>query len=108
MKKLRKNAEFKRVYREGRSLATKTTVLVYKKNKEAYNRLGISISKKVGKSVTRHRLKRRYKEAYRSLEHVLKKGYDFVIIARKGADRLTYAEAVRDLQRLISQGKLWK
>jgi ribonuclease P protein component len=106
--KLRKNYEFKKVYREGKSLKTKNTVLLYKKNNENFNRIGISVSKKVGKSVLRHRLKRLYYEAYRSLHDKFRQGYDFVIIARKNAQQLTFQEAILDLQKLFYRGKLWK
>ena len=106
--KLRKNYEFRKVYKEGKSLKTKNTVLLFKKNNESFNRLGISISKKVGKSVLRHRLKRLYYEAYRSLHKNIKQGFDFVFVARKDAKQLTYIEAVQDLQKLFSRGKLWE
>ncbi|NLJ56777.1 MAG: ribonuclease P protein component [Firmicutes bacterium] len=107
MERLRKNYQFQKVYRQGRSLSTAKTVLYYRKNREKYNRLGIVVSKKVGKSVVRHRLKRLYREAMRSLQGRIKRtGYDLVIIARKGAGNLTYQDAVRDLQRLMLRGKL--
>jgi ribonuclease P protein component len=109
IEKLRKTFQFQKVYRQGRSVATQSTVLFLKRNDELYNRLGISISKKVGKSVTRHRLKRLYLEAYRKLmPEILKEGYDFVIIARKGSGNLTYSEALQDLRKLMLRGKLLK
>ena len=68
--------------------------------------MGIVVSKKVGKSVIRHRLKRIYREAMRSLQQHLKTGFDLVIIARKGADQLSYWEILHDLQSLLLKGKL--
>jgi len=57
--------------------------------------------------VVRHRLKRLYLEAFRFLKKYIKKeGYDLVIIARKKAVDLSYAEAVRDLKKLLARGKL--
>jgi ribonuclease P protein component len=71
--------------------------------------LGISVSKKVGKSVIRHRLKRLYLEAFRSLlQAISKEGFDIVVIARKGAAGMSYSEAVRELQKLLAKGKLIK
>lgn len=104
--RLRKNYQFRETYRLGRSLATPNTVLYYKKNKVAFNRAGIVVSKKVGKSVVRHRLKRLYRESLHSLREQLKIGYDLVIIARKGVDQLSYWDIRTDLRKLLTRGKL--
>ncbi len=107
--KLRKNYQFQRVYRHGKSLATKNTVLFIKKNDKGYNRLGVSVSKKVGKSVVRHRLKRLYIEAFRNLKvHIVRNGFDLVIIGRKGAWNMGYKELYNEIERLLSWGKLLK
>ncbi len=104
--RLKKNYLFRQVYNQGKSLATPRTVLLFRKNEENVNRLGITVSKKVGKSVVRHRVKRLYSEAFRSLqEQINYKGFDFVIIARKKASHLTYHEASEDLQKLLKRGK---
>ncbi|NMB40318.1 MAG: ribonuclease P protein component [Firmicutes bacterium] len=107
IEKLRKNHQFQKVYKDGKAQRTAKTILFIKKNGLYVNRLGVSVSKKVGKSVVRHRLKRLYLEAFRFLKKYIKKeGYDLVIIARKKAVDLSYAEAVRDLKKLLARGKL--
>ena len=53
---LRKNSDFSKVYRQGRSKANYTVVLYVKENDSEQNRLGISVSKKVGNSVVRLRV----------------------------------------------------
>jgi len=90
---LRKNEDFKKVYKEGRSGASRFLVLYVKKNDLGINRLGISVSKKVGNSVVRHRLKRLIKEAYRLNEeyfHNYHRSEDVVFIARTSAKDCTY------------------
>lgn len=80
--KLTKNEEFRVVYRRGKSFSNELLVLYIYKNKRDYHRLGISVSKKVGKSVVRNRVKRLIKESYRLNSHKLKEGFDFIFIAR--------------------------
>lgn len=107
--KLRKNYQFQRVYKQGKSSATKNTVIFIRKNYEGRNRLGVSVSKKVGKSVVRHRLKRLYVEAFRNLKaNMVKSGFDIVILGRKGAGSMTYSEVFSEIKRLMSWGKLLK
>lgn len=80
--------------------------MFYLRNTEGVNRLGITVSKRVGKSVARHRIKRLYTEAFRSMQLLLTcSSYDFVIIARKEAHGLTYQQALKDLKELCKRGK---
>ena len=86
--KLRKNTEFRLVYRRGKSYANKLLVLYVFNNKknineenELYNKVGISVSKKVGNSVVRSRSKRLIYESYRLNVKDIKTGYDFVFVA---------------------------
>ena len=88
---LRNNRDFVNVYESGKSYANKYLVVYTLKNGSDINRLGISVSKKVGNSVVRHRLKRLIKESYRLHEKVFNSGLDIVVIARKGSDACDYA-----------------
>ena len=69
------------------------------------NRLGISVSKKVGNSVVRHRLKRLIKESYRLNESVFEEGLDIVVVVRTTAKDRTYKEIESALLHL---GKIHK
>ena len=88
---LKSNQDFGNVYKSGRSYANKYLVIYTLKNNSDRNRLGISVSKKVGNSVVRHRLKRLIKESYRLHEKMFNSGLDIVVIARKGSDACDYA-----------------
>lgn len=79
---LKKNIDFQSVYRKGKSLANKYLVVYVKENNMDINRIGISVSKKVGNSVIRHRLTRLIRESYRLNEMKFLKGYDIVVIGR--------------------------
>lgn len=77
-----KNSDFKRLYNNGRKVVTKYIVFYYLKNDLKEDRIGLTVSKKVGKSVVRNRVKRLMKEAFRLNFSGTKAGYDFVLVAR--------------------------
>ncbi len=105
-KLLKKREEFRKIYQQGRSLASRYSVLYYLDNKDINSKVGISVSKKVGNSVVRHRIKRLYKEAFRLNYKNIKKGYDFVIIGRKNAINLNFHECEKDILYLFKKARL--
>lgn len=89
---LKKNRDFQQVYRKGSSKANKYLVLYVQKQDTGKNRIGISVSKKVGNSVVRHRVKRLIKESYRLNENKFDRGLDLVVVARPGAKEKSFFE----------------
>ena len=89
---LKKNYQFQSVYRSGKSYANKYLVMYVMENGAGGNRIGISVSKKVGNSVVRHRITRLVRESYRLQEAMFNSGLDIVIVARKNAVSVGYAE----------------
>lgn len=89
---LKKNHQFQFVYKNGKSFANKYLVMYVKENGLEINRIGISVSKKVGNSVVRHRVTRLVRESYRLHENVFNSGLDIVIVARPGAATVGYFE----------------
>ena len=89
---LKKNHQFQFVYKNGKSYVNKYLVMYIKENGLERNRIGISVSKKVGNSVVRHRVTRLIRESYRLHESVFNSGLDMVVIARKGAKDKTCQE----------------
>lgn len=100
---LKKNYQFRTVYTRGKSIANRLLVMYVLPNKTQGNRLGISVSKKVGNSVVRSRVTRRLRESYRLTEHQLNRGYDLVIIARSGAATANYAALERAVRHLLKK-----
>ena len=100
---LKKNKDFQIVYKNGRSYANKYLVMYVMENGLDKNRLGISVSKKVGNSVVRHHLTRLVRESYRLQEEHFKCGYDIVVVVRVSAKEITYADME---SALIHLGKL--
>ena len=89
---LKSNRDFKNVYSVGKSYANKYLVMYVLENGTARNRLGISVSKKVGNSVVRHRLTRLVRESYRLHEDIFNSGLDIVVVVRVNAKEIGYKE----------------
>lgn len=89
---LKKNRDFQVVYKSGRSYANKYLVMYIMENHQDKNRLGISVSKKVGNSVVRHHITRLVRESYRLHEKIFNSGLDIVVIARNSAASVSYHE----------------
>ena len=89
---LKKNRDFQLVYHGGRSCANRYLVMYVLRNETHHNRLGISVSKKVGNSVVRHHLTRLIRESYRLHEEQFVDGLDMIVIARPGAKERNFFE----------------
>lgn len=89
---LKKNHQFQYVYKNGKSYANKYLVMYVIENGLEINRIGISVSKKVGNSIVRHRVTRLVRESYRLQESIFNSGLDIVIVARPGAATVGYKE----------------
>ena len=102
---LKKNRDFQNVYKKGTSFANSYLVMYILENGLQENRIGISVSKKVGNSVVRHHLTRLIRESYRLSEEHFRCGTDIVVIARTSATGRNYHEIE---SALIHLGKLHK
>ncbi len=89
---LKKNDDFREVYKKGKSYANKYLVVYVLENNQDRNYLGISVSKKVGNSVVRHHLCRLIRESYRLHENMFNSGLNIVVIARNSAAKISYGE----------------
>lgn len=112
--RLKKNFEFKIVYRRGKSVANELLVMYMLKNKRnkdnennLYNRLGVSVSKKVGNSVVRSRSKRLISESFRLNYNYILKGYDFIFIARNPIVDKNYFDVEKSMMNLIKKAGLY-
>ena len=97
---LKNSYQFGSVYKNGRSRADKYLVMYVLDNHTESNRLGISVSKKVGNSVVRHRLCRLIREAYRLHEDMFNSGLDIAVVVRRGASDCDYHTIENSLMHL--------
>ena len=86
---LKRNSDFRRLYAKGKSAVNPYMVLYCRRNRTGENRLGYTVSVKLGHAVRRNRIRRRLREIYRLNSPALKQGWDIVVVARQrcvGAD----------------------
>ena len=105
---LKKNNDFRKVYKKGKFLKDKYLVIYVLKNDIGINRLGISVSKKVGNSVVRHHITRLVRESYRLHEEMFHSSWDIVVIARVASKDKSYREIESSLLHLLNLHKLTK
>lgn len=81
---LKLNHIFRRLYRTN-GQANSYLVLYARKNRTGTNRVGVTVSKKLGKAHVRNRIRRRLREVYRLNEEKFQPGWDIVVVARSRA-----------------------
>ena len=92
---LKQNSDFRRLYAKGRSSANRFLVLYCRRNGRGVNRMGYTVSSKLGGAVVRNRVRRRLREIARLNMPELKTGWDVVVVARSRAVAASYAELDR-------------
>ncbi|MDR1559818.1 MAG: ribonuclease P protein component [Clostridiales bacterium] len=103
---MKKTCQFRAVYSGGKSCADRFLVLYALKNETDKNKLGISVSRKVGKSVTRSRVTRLIREGYRLSEDLVTPGCDLVFVARSSAAGAAFEDIRSSVCTLMKRQRL--
>ena len=99
---LKKNQDFRTVYKKGKCFKDKYLVMYILENGKDINRLGITVSKKVGNSVVRHHITRLVRESYRLHEEMFHSSWDIVVVARVASKDKSYREIESSLLHLLN------
>ena len=100
---VKKNGEFRRIYRKGRSAVSGGVVVYCMKNRKGMSRLGVTVSTKLGHAVVRNRVRRRLRELYRLHKQEMLSGYDVIVVARVRAAEMPYAKLEKQYLHCLSQ-----
>jgi ribonuclease P protein component len=106
--RIKKNKDYRKVYRFGRSVADGNMVLFALANKSRFNRFGFTVSKKVGKAVVRNKVRRWFKEACRIHLNEFPESFDYVVLARKAIIDKDYHVVEKSLLKLLKRAVLAK
>ncbi|WP_373470695.1 ribonuclease P protein component [Carnobacterium alterfunditum] len=105
--RVKKEAEFQKVFHNGRSTANRQFVIyVLDKKDQPHFRVGISVGKKIGNAVMRNNVKRRIRQSLTELKPQLKAENDFIVIARKPIAEMTMKETKKSLTHVLKLAKL--
>ena len=106
-RRLSRSGDFDRVYREGNSRGNRFLVLYSfaRRDDESSDsaRLGLSVGRKIGKAVTRNKVKRGIREAFWELSDGLEAGHDYVIVARPGVEGLLERDGQDGLRSCLAE-----
>ena len=105
---IKQNHEFRRLYNKGRSAVTPSMVVYCRKSRLPHNRLGITVSVKLGCAVKRNRARRRLRELFRLAQPGMKQGYDVILVASTRAVTVPHGKLKADFDRALSQLNLWQ
>lgn len=105
--RVKKNAEFQKIFKRGKSFANRQFVVYcFEKEGQEDFRLGLSVSKKIGNAVTRNRIKRYIRQAFLEMKDEVKPNMDYVIIARHQAATMDFHESKKSLQHVLKIAKM--
>ena len=100
---VKENYEFRRIYAKGKSGVSPYLVVYCRPNRRKNNRLGVTVSAKLGHAVVRNRVRRRLREIFRLSQPKMRKGYDIILVARRRAVTATYQELEKAYLRICEK-----
>jgi ribonuclease P protein component len=106
-RRLSRSGDFDRVYREGNSTANRFLVVYSFARREDESdegaRLGLSVGRKIGKAVTRNKVRRAIRESFWELSELIRPGRDYVIVGRPGVEGLLEREGQEGIRASLAE-----
>ena len=105
--RVKSDKDFQAIFSKGTSVANRKFVVYQLEKNQSHYRVGLSVSKKLGNAVTRNSIKRKIRHVVMELSPNLQH-HDFVIIARKGVEKLDYHEVKKNLLHVLKLANLYQ
>lgn len=99
--KLKKRKHFGYIYKFGETKHSVFLKVVFIKSKVKPFKVGFSVSKKIGKSVVRNKVKRRLKEAFYSFFDFVNPTYNYIFVAKEGIQNLNYEQIKQEIKKVL-------
>jgi ribonuclease P protein component len=103
--RLRRKGEFAKTSTLGKKCKGPHLIFLIRENGSGHSRIGLTVSRRVGGSVQRNRIKRLLRESFRRTRHQINPAIDLVVIARKGAVDLDYLTVCEAMQNVTINGR---
>jgi len=103
LRSLTKRRDFELVFRDGVNLASRYLVIYARPNELSFNRLGLSVGKKLGNAVTRNRIKRLLREAMRKVIEGIPLNCDFVIVAKRSSVEGRLDDFILEIKKIMTR-----
>lgn len=101
--RMKKNSQFDYIFKNGKTLKSNKLLIFYSKSKSKTPKIGIVVSKKIGKSVTRNHVKRLIRESIHQNMLALNKNMNYIFVARQGIETLSFNEINSSIVELINK-----
>ncbi len=105
--RVKRKSDFNEIFTQGKNVANRKFVVYHLPKEQQHFRVGLSVSKKLGNAVVRNRIKRRLRHVLIELSDHLKTE-DFVVIARKGVEDLSYQEIKQNLTHVLKLATIYQ
>lgn len=107
--RIKKNEEFQEVFQRGTSMANRQFVIyILDRPEQPYFRIGLSVSKKLGKAVVRNRVKRYIRQCFLEMKEEIMPGKDYVVIARLPVAEMDFFEVKKSLIHVLRKAGVLK
>ena len=104
--RMKKNSQFDYIFKNGKTIKSEKLIIFYSKSKSKTPKIGIVVSKKIGKSVTRNHVKRLIRESIQKNMQLMKNNLNYIFVARQGIESTTYNEINTTILNLITKIEL--
>jgi len=104
--RMKKNSQFDYIFKNGKTAKNNKLLMFYSKSNSKLPRIGIVVSKKIGKSVIRNRVKRLIRESIHKQLSSLNTKFNYIFVARQGIENQTFAEIYSSVSNLLTSTQI--